>query len=91
VPLAVTNFSIASSSSYHQKVDHVSFKSVYDSLGCMHVIPGPCGLFRFSAMGTLKGGLMHQYFRLFQTSNKGLIAGNVELVRILITMVTLSM
>jgi len=57
----------------------------------MHVIPGPCGLFRFSAMGTLKGGLMHQYFRLFQTSNKGLIAGNVELVRILIAMVTLPM
>ena len=63
-----------------EQVDHVSFKSVYDSLGCMHVIPGPCGLFRYQAMGSLKEGLMHSYFRLFQTSNKGLIAGNVELV-----------
>jgi hypothetical protein len=31
-------------------------------------------------MGTLKEGLMHNYFCLFQTSSKGLIAGNVELV-----------
>jgi uncharacterized membrane protein len=66
--------------SFAFQVDHVSFKSVYDTLGCMHVIPGPCGLFRYSAMGTLKEGLMHQYFQLFQTSSKGLIVGNVELV-----------
>jgi cellulose synthase/poly-beta-1,6-N-acetylglucosamine synthase-like glycosyltransferase len=46
----------------------------------MHVIPGPCGLFRYSAMGTLRGGLMHEYFRLFQHSSQGLIVGNVELV-----------
>ena len=46
----------------------------------MHVIPGPCGLFRYSAMGTLREGLMSQYFRLFQKSSQGLIVGNVELV-----------
>lgn len=46
----------------------------------MHVIPGPCGLFRYSAMGSLKEGLMKQYFSLFQRSNHGLIVGNVELV-----------
>jgi cellulose synthase/poly-beta-1,6-N-acetylglucosamine synthase-like glycosyltransferase len=46
----------------------------------MHVIPGPCGLFRYNAMGSLKEGLMHQYFRLFQRSSHGLIVGNVELV-----------
>uniref|UniRef100_A0A7S4ICB3 chitin synthase n=1 Tax=Odontella aurita TaxID=265563 RepID=A0A7S4ICB3_9STRA len=62
------------------EVDHVSFKGVYDTLGCMHVIPGPCGLFRHSAMGTLRKGLLHQYFSLFQLSSKGLIVGNVELV-----------
>jgi hypothetical protein len=31
-------------------------------------------------MGTLRGGLMHEYFRLFQHSSQGLIVGNVELV-----------
>lgn len=54
--------------------------SVYDSLGAMHVIPGPCGLYRYSKMGSLKEGLMHQYFKLFSRSNRGLILGNVELV-----------
>jgi hypothetical protein len=46
----------------------------------MHVIPGPCGLFRYSAMGSLREGLLKQYFSLFQRSNHGLIVGNVELV-----------
>ena len=64
----------------YTQVDHVSFKSIYDSIGCMHVIPGPCGLFRYSAMGSLREGLMNQYFRLFQHSSQGLIVGNVELV-----------
>ena len=58
----------------------MSFKSVYDSIGCMHVIPGPCGLFRYSAMGNLREGLMAHYFRLFHHSSQGLIVGNVELV-----------
>ncbi|KAG7351377.1 chitin synthase [Nitzschia inconspicua] len=62
------------------EVDHVSFKSIYDTIGCMHVIPGPCGLFRYSAMGTLREGMMYEYFRLFQHSSQGLIVGNVELV-----------
>jgi cellulose synthase/poly-beta-1,6-N-acetylglucosamine synthase-like glycosyltransferase len=31
-------------------------------------------------MGTLKEGLMHQYFRLFQRKSQGLILRNVELV-----------
>lgn len=31
-------------------------------------------------MGSLKEGLMHQYFSLFQRSSQGLIVGNVELV-----------
>jgi cellulose synthase/poly-beta-1,6-N-acetylglucosamine synthase-like glycosyltransferase len=62
------------------QLDHVSFKAIYDTLGCMHVIPGPCGLFRYSAMGSLKEGLMKEYFSLFQRSSQGLIVGNVELV-----------
>ena len=62
------------------EVDHVSFKAVYDTFGCMHVIPGPCGLFRYRAMGSMREGLMKQYFSLFQNSNQGLIVGNVELV-----------
>jgi cellulose synthase/poly-beta-1,6-N-acetylglucosamine synthase-like glycosyltransferase len=62
------------------EVDHVSFKSLYDTVGCMHVIPGPCGLFRYSALGSMREGLMYHYFRLFQHSSQGLIVGNVELV-----------
>jgi hypothetical protein len=54
--------------------------SVYNTLGAMHVIPGPCGLYRYSKLGSLEKGLMHQYFKLFSRSNKGLILGNVELV-----------
>jgi hypothetical protein len=54
--------------------------SIYDSIGAMHVIPGPCGLYRYSKLGSLKEGLMSQYFHLFSRSNKGLILGNVELV-----------
>jgi hypothetical protein len=54
--------------------------SVYDTIGAMHVIPGPCGLYRYSKLGSLKEGLMRQYFQLFSRSNKGLILGNVELV-----------
>jgi hypothetical protein len=61
-------------------VENASFMSVYDSIGAMHVIPGPCGLYRYSKLGSLKEGLMQQYFRLFSRSNKGLILGNVELV-----------
>ena len=62
------------------EVDNVSFMNVYNSLGAMHVIPGPCGLYRYDKLGSLKDGLMHQYFKLFSRSNKGLILGNVELV-----------
>ena len=56
--------------------------SVYDTLGALPVIPGPCGLYRFSKLGSLKDpdSLMRQYFRLFSRSNRGLILGNVELV-----------
>lgn len=46
----------------------------------MNVIPGPCGLFRYSSLGTLKSGLMHHYFRVFERHSNGLIVGNVELV-----------
>ncbi|CAB9497710.1 Chitin synthase [Seminavis robusta] len=62
------------------EVDNVSFMSVYNSLGAMHVIPGPCGLYRYNKLGSLTEGLMCQYFQLFSRSNKGLILGNVELV-----------
>lgn len=60
----------------------MSYKSVDDAMGAMHVIPGPCGLYRLSALGSLKNGLMAQYFNLFnRRSNKGgLVIGNVELV-----------
>lgn len=46
----------------------------------MHVIPGPCGLYRYKAMGNLKSGLMHHYFQIFRRRSSGLIVGNVELV-----------
>lgn len=62
------------------EVDHVGFKSVDDSLGAMHVIPGPCGLYRYKSLGTLKTGLMHHYFQIFRRRSSGLIIGNVELV-----------
>jgi len=61
-------------------MDHVSFKSIYDSIGCMHVIPGPCGLFRYSAMGTLREGLMYEYFRLFQRSSQGKVEASLSLM-----------
>jgi Chitin synthase len=68
-------------SSYLQHpVSRKFFLFADDTIGCMHVIPGPCGLFRFSAMGTMRDGLMYEYFRLFQHSSQGLIVGNVELV-----------
>lgn len=54
--------------------------SSYDTVGTMFVIPGPCGLYRYSKLGSLTEGLMKQYFTLFSRSNKGLILGNVELV-----------
>jgi hypothetical protein len=54
--------------------------SVYNTVGALHVIPGPCGLYRYNKLGSLKEGLMHDYFKLFSRSNKGLILGNVELV-----------
>ena len=66
---------------FNSQVDHSSLKNIYDTLGCMDVIPGPCGLFRYSALGTLKEGILHDYLNLFKDSTRGLIDGNVELVQ----------
>mmetsp|Transcript_27705 Transcript_27705/g.56044 ORF Transcript_27705/g.56044 Transcript_27705/m.56044 type:complete len:550 (+) Transcript_27705:231-1880(+) len=46
----------------------------------MQVIPGPCGLYRYDALGDLKRGPMRQYFRMFQRSNQSLLMKNVEIV-----------
>ena len=62
------------------EIDHVTFKSLDDALGAMQVIPGPCGLYRFSSLGNLRSGLMHQYFSMLSRKTRGLIVGNVELV-----------
>uniref|UniRef100_A0A7S3P609 chitin synthase n=1 Tax=Amphora coffeiformis TaxID=265554 RepID=A0A7S3P609_9STRA len=62
------------------EVDHVSFKSVDNALGTMHVIPGPCGLYRYRSLGNLKSGLMQHYFQIFRRKSSSLIIGNVELV-----------
>jgi len=46
----------------------------------VHVIPGPCGLYRYRSLGSLKGGLMQHYFQIFRRKSSSLIIGNVELV-----------
>jgi cellulose synthase/poly-beta-1,6-N-acetylglucosamine synthase-like glycosyltransferase len=58
----------------------VSEKVIYDIVGCMLVIPGPCGLYRYRALGSLKEGVMKRYFDILQGSIHNLVAGNLRLV-----------
>lgn len=45
----------------------------------MPVLPGPCGLYRFTEWGTLQKGVMHEYFSLVHKPVDNIVFGNVQL------------
>jgi cellulose synthase/poly-beta-1,6-N-acetylglucosamine synthase-like glycosyltransferase len=45
----------------------------------MPVLPGPCGLYRYKELGSLKEGVMHEYFSLCCQPVDSIIFGNVQL------------
>lgn len=65
--------------SFDFESDHVITKSSFDSVGFLPVIPGPCGLYRSSELGTLKQGVARQYFSLINQDATDLVFGNVQL------------
>lgn len=45
----------------------------------MPVLPGPCGLYRFSEWGNLEHGVMQEYFSLVHKPVESIVFGNVQL------------
>jgi cellulose synthase/poly-beta-1,6-N-acetylglucosamine synthase-like glycosyltransferase len=60
------------------EVVNVTFGNGSNRIGTM---PGPCCLYRYNKIASLKGALIDQDLNMFSCSNKGLILGNVELVQ----------
>lgn len=58
--------------------DHPVSKSVYDFLGYLPVLPGPCGLYRYD---DLKNGRYQEYFELVKTpaATCGILLANLKI------------
>jgi chitin synthase len=75
------NFALRQAQSVDFDITNAVSKGFYKLMGFLPVVPGPCGLYRYSMIGTLEDGVMQKYFELSlrKLSNSDLVLGNTQL------------